>query len=181
MFKIRCGPYETTQEDVSHLQLEAFCFGVQISTVLGTSSLLSQSANQSSTTCCRNWYSFLIGLNWNKGVSPEFSSGPMQPNTLSFSCTSFFFFGLLFLSFLFSLSQFFIYLHVRMCVHNCVCIHAHIIRYVYDTCSIIIKCNCSLLNFFLSCLSSSAPNSSRPTRATQRHCYHRVKLQAAEP
>lgn len=93
----------------------------------------------------------------------------------------FFFFGLLFLSFLFSLSQFFIYLHVRMCVHNCVCIHAHIIRYVYDTCSIIIKCNCSLLNFFLSCLSSSAPNSSKPTRATQRHCYHRVKLQAAEP
>lgn len=43
-----------------------------------------------------------------------------------------------------------LYLYVRMCVHNCVCIHAHIDMYMIHVPSYHIKCNCSLLNFSLS-------------------------------
>ena len=100
-----------------------FCFGVQISTVLGTSSLRSERANQPSMTCCRIWYSFLTGVNWNSAVSIELSSGPMQSKTplqLHFFFLYFYFYHLFF-----SLIQCFICMCVYMCV-PCVCVYIHI-------------------------------------------------------
>lgn len=56
--------FETIQQDVSYLQKEAFCFEVQISKVLDTSSLLSQ-CKSTIHDLLQNLLFFLIGPNWN--------------------------------------------------------------------------------------------------------------------